>query len=1297
MSVGIRPLWVVVVSVLLSASLQAQTTIQILHASDLEGGVDAIEAAPNFAAVVQALENDAASMNVPSILLSSGDNYIPGPFFSAAGDPSVRNALRTALGRPQVREREGRADIAIMNILGFDASALGNHEFDLGTPAMREILGPDIRDTNNDGIPDDARWFGTDFPMLSANLDFSGDPNLLSLFEAGLVNNTAFKGDPGNLSQAANRKKIAAAAIIERNGEKFGVIGATTPLLEQISSPGLTRVKNPGAGTNNMNALASILQPVINSVITAGVNKIILVAHLQQIALEQQLVPLLSGVDIAIAGGSDTLLADNTDPLYPGDVPAGPYPIVTTNLDGDPAVIVNTDGKYSYVGRLVITFDAQGKIDVSSIDEVVSGIYKTDNEGVEALWGNLNDPFLPGTKGARVRGLVNAVRGVVIAKDSNVFGHSKVFLEGRRQMVRTEETNLGNLTADANLWMAKKTDPTTLVSLKNGGGIRDFIGFIDGYSGALLPTQANPLSGKQATQISQLDIENTLRFNNGLTLVTTTAAGLLQLLEHGVAATGPGMTPGQFPQVGGLAFSFDASRPAGSRVRSAAIKDANGNTLDVLKKDFVMVGDPTRSIRMVTLNFLANGGDAYPFNAVSTERVELLSAGPRTGSATFADNGSEQDALAEYLAAFHADPAKAFGKTDTPTRFDGRIQNLAVRSDTAAYPPSTPGGTIKLSLLGRYETGIFNQSAAEITAFDPGSQRLFLINANTSTLEILDLAAPSAPALIDSIDIQGLFSDGDVIASPNSVAVKNGLVVVAVQRSQQSRQLDGIAAFFDIGGQLLDQAPTGALPDMITFTPDGRYVLTADEGEPSNDYSFDPEGTVTIIGVNWPSVEPTTAGAIGIAGEVRQATFGGFNGSKDALRAKGVRIFGPNATVAQDVEPEYIAVSDDSKTAYVTLQENNAMAVVDIDSAQVLNIEPLGYKDWSASALDSSDRDNAINIRSWPVFGIYQPDAVAAYRLGGDTYLVTANEGDARDYSAFSEEVRVSSRTLDPTAFPNAASLRQNANLGRLTITNTMGDTDGDGDYDKLYTLGGRSFSIWRVTEDGTLEQVYDSGDDMERITAAAYPAYFNCNHAENNSFDTRSDNKGPEPEGVVIGQVNGRAYAFIGLERIGGVMVYDITNPNAPAFVQYINTRDFSASSVSAAGDLGPEGLEFVAAADSPTGKPLLIVAHEVSGTVAIFEVTQLPAGGSFLWGDLNGDGKANAVDAVQVLQFDAGLRQFFPLYRDIRAPLFPPAADVNGSGKLNALDAALLLRFDAFLLNCLPADLNCDGIGPN
>lgn len=252
----------------------------------------------------------------------------------------------------------------------------------------------------------------------------------------------------------------------------------------------------------------------------------------------------------------------------------------------------------------------------------------------------------------------------------------------------------------------------------------------------------------------------------------------------------------------------------------------------------------------------------------------------------------------------------------------------------------------------------------------------------------------------------------------------------------------------------------------------------------------------------------------------------------------------------------------------------------------------LGLITLQNNGLDASDRDGGINIQNWPVFGMYQPDAIASFTINGETYLISANEGDARDYTGFSEELRVGSNnyTLDPTAFPNAVALKNNAALGRLTVTTTLGNTDGDGDFDQIYAFGARSFSIW----DSQINLIYDSGDQLEQLTAALVPAQFNSDGTPA-SFDTRSDNKGPEPEGVAVGVIDGRTYAFIGLERTGGVMVFDVSNPTNPSFVQYAITP----------GDVAPEGLVFVSSENSPTGQPLLIVSNEVSRTTTFYGIS--------------------------------------------------------------------------------------------
>lgn len=923
-------------------------------------------------------------------------------------------------------------------------------------------------------------------------------------------------------------------------------------------------------------------------------------------------------------------------------------------------------------------------------------------------------------------------------------------------------------------------------------------------------------------------------------------------------------------------------------------------------------------------------------------------------------------------------------------------------------------GTVQLSPLGQYASGIFDEGGAEIVAHDPETQNLFVINALNAAVDVINIQDPANPALVNTIDVTPYG------AVANSVAVNNGVVAVAVQANPKTDP--GCVVFFDTSFNYLNHLIVGAQPDMVTFTPDGRYVLTADEGEPNDDYTVDPEGSVSIIRLSRDLRRMRQ-------NNVKTATFTRLN---DQPLDASVRVFGPGASVAQDFEPEYITVSEDSRTAWVTLQENNAIAEIDVRSAKVKKVTGLGFKDhsmvqtdiqtyaieagdmpsigttlagqnialggfsglhfsgvdaptgnlnfvaitdrgpnaestsagrpfllpdyspeivrlqldrttgqitvverinikrpdgtpitglpntavaggtgstpfndekpidllgndlpldplggdteaifedadgtfWScdeyrpsiyhfaadgkliaryvpegsaaavgeapgffgeevlpatlaqrrqnrgfealavydgkvyafvqsplrnpatlsngnlngmknvrvieldpatgetrqfiyildnpndpnlgtrpdkigdavalgngdflvverdddtilntvdsaqiekriyrfnlngavvisdaieadfiaatgksvdqasveelvsnginpilktlyidlnaagynmvekvegltvidpwtialindndfnvanisvdadgvftlnpgynpeptvlaiinvsANGLDASNKDGVINIRSWPVKGMYMPDSIASYKVGRYHFLVTANEGDTRDYDGFSEEASIGDLDLDPVIFPNAAALQDGANLGKLLTSTTMGQNPETGLYEELYSIGARSFSIW--TQRGTL--VYDSGDDIEWITAMASPEFFNTSNTKN-KFDDRSDDKGPEPEGVVIGQIGCDTYAFIGLERIGGVVTYNITDPTKPRFVDYINTRDFTADvETPEAGDLGPEGLVFISAKDSPNGRPLLVVGNEISGTTRIYQISSV------------------------------------------------------------------------------------------
>ncbi|MDO6491922.1 MULTISPECIES: choice-of-anchor I family protein [unclassified Cellulophaga] len=477
----------------------------------------------------------------------------------------------------------------------------------------------------------------------------------------------------------------------------------------------------------------------------------------------------------------------------------------------------------------------------------------------------------------------------------------------------------------------------------------------------------------------------------------------------------------------------------------------------------------------------------------------------------------------------------------------------------------TPIDTSALTFnrVGGFTNGTGDEGFAEISAYDKVSKKLFVVNPNNNEVSVWDLSSPESPSKLTPIALTG---------TPNSVATYNGLLAVAVENA--NKQANGKIVTYNTDTQVLEQSyAAGALPDMVTFSPDGKYIISANEGEPNDDYTIDPEGSITVVDLT--------------KKEVVQLSFAGFNGQDID---NNFRVFGPGATVAQDIEPEYVAVSKDSRFAYVSLQENNGMAVVNLNSKSITQVFGLGVKDHmlTDNMLDASNKDDIVgNFKNWPVKGFYMPDAITYASINGTGYIISANEGDSRDYDGYSEEERVKDVTLDPTVFPNAADLQLNENLGRLKITTANGDTDNDGDFDELYSYGARSFTIWNT--DGSL--VYDSGDAIGKKTLEVNPAYFNADEGE---ADGRSDDKGTEPESVATLKIGDATLLFVGLERTGGVMVYDITNPAAPEYVHWI----FNGS------DVAPEGLLTVSAEDSPSGENLVIITNEVSNTVSIYEI---------------------------------------------------------------------------------------------
>jgi len=526
---------------------------------------------------------------------------------------------------------------------------------------------------------------------------------------------------------------------------------------------------------------------------------------------------------------------------------------------------------------------------------------------------------------------------------------------------------------------------------------------------------------------------------------------------------------------------------------------------------------------------------------------------------------------------------------------------------------SAASAQISLNPIGSIRNGapadLFDESAAEIVSYDSATRQMYVVNGKDDAIDIFSVADPANPVLVRQVDLSAY-------GTPNSVDVNPRWffdeVAVAVDSGEAG--VRGKVVFLEKDGDIKADVTVGFLPDMLTYDSWGFRLVVANEGEPNDEYTIDPEGSVSVIERRgWRGYRVTEIG------------FGGITG--DDLN--GARITGPAGTsIAQDLEPEYVAVDPNNRFAYVGCQENNAIVTVDLFRKRVVNIFGLGSKDHSqfGNALDASDKDDMIRIANWPVKGLYMPDAIAAYRSGRDTYIVTANEGDGREYEfenargedeiSYIDESRVKDLeedfglSLDPSAFPLAGELVKNENLGRLTVVLTEGDLDDDPtDLEELYSFGARSFSIFSA--DGEL--IYDSGDFIEVYLAENFPDDFNADNDENPDFDSRSDAKGPEPEALTLGTLGGRTYAFVGLERIGGVMIFDITDPADVSFVDYFNNRNFDAefddddlTEFGIAGDLGPEGLEFVPAHESPNGAPLLLVANEVSGTTTVFEIVE-------------------------------------------------------------------------------------------
>jgi 5'-nucleotidase / UDP-sugar diphosphatase len=637
--------------------------LQLLHFADVDGGgTAAMFNVDQFSALVDHFRSQDPNR---TILLSSGDNYIPGPIFEASRDPR----MAAVVGKPG----QGRGEITIQNLMGVQVSAVGNHDLDTGPSGFAGIIKPD------------GDYAGALWPYISVNIDFTADSNTAPLLR-----------EPRQEASSLPPGSLARSVVITVDGERVGVVGAVTPTLPSITSVGnLTLSPNPFTeDAAGFDALAEVIQEEVDALTAEGINKIILAAHMQRMNVERNLAKRLRDVDIIVAGGSNTILADSNDFLREGDSAAGNFPEIYESAAGEPVLLVNTNGDYSYLGRLVVEFDAVGVIITDRLDPAENGAWAA----IPAVVDQLKAEPIP-----EVVAVANVIREILGELDGDAYGITSVFLEGRRPQIRDRETNLGNLTADANLWYAQQLDLDNppLVSVKNGGGIRASIGIVSVPPGeedsvVLLPPAANDF-GKPEGGISQLDIQTSLAFNNGLVLLNMTSAELRDLLEALVAAAGSGA----WGHTAGLRVDFDPSlsaRTRGDTNRGLATDGEQVREMEVCLGDWnagacgggwetVVTGGVTQdtgnSYRVVALDFLAgcaapsgsaNCGDSLPFKGlVAANYASLLEAGfaPKDpGLAGFSPTGGEQDALAEYLKVFHPDADNAY---DVPPDVNERL------------------------------------------------------------------------------------------------------------------------------------------------------------------------------------------------------------------------------------------------------------------------------------------------------------------------------------------------------------------------------------------------------------------------------------------------------------------------------------------------------------------------------------------------------------------------------------------------------------------------------------------------
>jgi 2',3'-cyclic-nucleotide 2'-phosphodiesterase (5'-nucleotidase family)/3',5'-cyclic AMP phosphodiesterase CpdA len=923
---------------------------------------------------------------------------------------------------------------------------------------------------------------------------------------------------------------------------KVAFVGITTPESFTKSTPAYFQDENGKyiygfKEKNEGQDLYQAVQQAVNAAKAEGAEYVIAVGHL---GVDLQSAPWRSTDVIANTTGIDAFIDGHSHSTIESQ-------IVENAANGE-VLLTQTGTELAAIGRLIIKAN-DGGIEAN----LIKGYGEQDEDTADFI-ADIEEEF-------------NDDLAQVVGKTDVPLTVNDPVTKGR--IVRNKETNLGDLCADAYRFVlgngksgadSKPAD----VAFVNGGGIRTNIDAGDITFGEVIAVHP---------------------FNNVGCVVEATGQEILDALE--MAARVAPAENGGFLQVSGLTYSIDTTVP------STVVVDDKKNFVEVSgdrRVKNVMIGyggsseaiDRAQTYTVASHNYmLLDGGDGinmFRDNKVVVPPVLL-------------DNQVLISYIQDYLGGIVGDDyANPYGQ--------GRI---TIKTGAQPVGFENSAASLPISQIASYSTGEHDPEGGiqEIVTYNPVNQFAYSVNGKYGMLTAISMkglnAGSNSVAKLDGtntnveslVNIDG-FDYGDmtsVAVSPDgtkmAVAIQAGAYDQAGRVALFSCDSDGVLSF-------TSSYQTGVQPDMVVFA-DNNTVLTADEGEPRMGYGggADPKGTVTVVDL--------------AAGTSVQADFTEFDETTARAGLVNERVvLKKGAAPSVDLEPEYIAVS--GTKAYVSLQEANSVAVLDLPTRKFTGVYPLGVQDYSKVAIDLDNTSEKDGGKYTPryyenTYGLRMPDGIASYQKGGKTYLLTANEGDSREWGVESTPGYYINENEKKLTAADGVTTEKKVRLLSTDYEGPEGLSDGS----KNYLFGGRSFSVFEAGENG-LTLVYDSEDAFESKTAAYLPAYFNCSN-DNSFADNRSNKKGPEPETVTVGTVNGRTYAFIALERIGGVMVYDVTNPSSSSYVNYINSRDFVDLDEDGIGsDDSPEGLKFVPAAQSPTKKPLLLAAFEVSGDVGVY-----------------------------------------------------------------------------------------------